>query len=142
MIEVKMSKPLMILNIVFVLVFYTTTAVFGGFGVESLKETSGLEAKTTSAVNLRQGAGTKYPVITTIPSDTKILISEGTNGASWKKVLYKGHQGYVSAKYIQVVQSGKTRGSGDKSVKDEKLTAYTDNHYGYSINLPKDWESG
>ena len=58
---------------------------------------------TTTAVNFRTGAGTSYSVISTLPANTAVIVSEQSGG--WYKVVYNGTTGYVSGDYLQVSQS-------------------------------------
>ena len=53
---------------------------------------------TTTAVNLRSGAGTSNSVIATLPAGTKLISGGQTNG--WYKVVYNGTVGYVSGDYV------------------------------------------
>ena len=60
---------------------------------------SSLGAATTSALNLRSGAGTSYSIILTIPNGSDILVLSTSNG--WSKVIYNNTEGYVSAQYTK-----------------------------------------
>lgn len=59
-------------------------------------------ARTTTAVNLRQGPGTTYTVITTMAMGTALNVLD-TSNAEWTKVSIYGSSttGYVSTEYIQ-----------------------------------------
>lgn len=54
--------------------------------------------RTTTALNLRTGAGTGYPVITVLLKGETVMELE-RNGA-WSLVAYNGKRGYVSNKYL------------------------------------------
>ncbi len=53
-------------------------------------------------LNLRTEPNTSCDVITSIPNGGKAEIIEELDG--WFKVSYKGHEGYVSADYVKVVE--------------------------------------
>jgi uncharacterized protein YraI len=59
---------------------------------------SAAPAITSSAVNLRSGPGTQYPVITTLPGRVAVNVS-GCND-SWCAVNWNGTNGYVNAGYL------------------------------------------
>lgn len=56
-------------------------------------------AETTTAVNLRTGAGTGNAIIATV-SECTALIVEADTGSGWYKVNYDGESGYMSADYL------------------------------------------
>lgn len=58
--------------------------------------------KTTANLNLRAGAGTKKPVLLTIPKGSSIICYgyyTSADGAIWYFVQYRKYTGYVSQKY-------------------------------------------
>jgi hypothetical protein len=55
-------------------------------------------AVTGTNVNLRQGPGTTYPVITLIPAGTPV--SAGGCNAGWCQVSFQGQSGYIIATAI------------------------------------------
>lgn len=61
-------------------------------------------AETTTAVNLRSGAGTGYSVITTLAEGTAVIVEEN-DGSGWYKVSYDGKSGYMSADYMSFSES-------------------------------------
>lgn len=61
--------------------------------------TNGTAKTTTANLNMRSGRGTNYPVLTTIPKDTKVTVSDLTSG--WYKVTYNKKTGFCSAKYLK-----------------------------------------
>lgn len=98
--------------------------------------------KTTATLNVRSGAGTKYKVVTKIPSGTKVT-SDAKQG-SWYKVTYKGKTGYVSSSYLKKVTASTpapapsgskwmSRASAEKIVKKE-YTKRTSRSYVYYRN--------
>ena len=58
----------------------------------------------SSRLNVRSGAGTNYSVLTTITNNTTVKINSEKNG--WYNVtLSNGKTGYVSSKYIKVINN-------------------------------------
>lgn len=85
-----------------------------GFLLVSLLLIAGLAAavqiaskgKVTASIglNLREGPGTSYAVITTMPVGTIVEIVDQTMG--WYKVNYQSYQGkYCSSRYIEITES-------------------------------------
>lgn len=89
----------------------------GGFYlVETTKGTQGYVSKTyvststkpsivtatvtASALNMRQGAGSSYGIVTTLAKGTKVTVIS-TSNASWWKVQYGSKTGYMSSKYLK-----------------------------------------
>lgn len=56
-------------------------------------------AETTTAVNLRTGAGTGNAIIATVSEGTALIV-EADTGNGWYKVNYDGESGYMSADYL------------------------------------------
>lgn len=56
-------------------------------------------AETTTAVNLRTGAGTDNAIIATVQQGTALIV-EADTGSGWYKVNYDGESGYMSADYL------------------------------------------
>lgn len=54
---------------------------------------------TTANLNVRQGAGVGYPLVTTIPNGTVVKATK--QSGSWYYVTYNGKSGYVSAGYLK-----------------------------------------
>ncbi len=55
---------------------------------------------TVADVNLRQGPGTQYPVITVIPSGAAVYMEQPDTGSGWTIVDYGNASGYVATKYL------------------------------------------
>jgi uncharacterized protein YraI len=53
---------------------------------------------TTQDLNFREGPGSDYYVIAAIPACARIHVYE--QYGSWYKVTYRGHYGWVSARYV------------------------------------------
>lgn len=54
---------------------------------------------TTANLNVRQGAGVGYPLVTTIPNGTVVKATK--QSGSWYYVTHNGKSGYVSAGYLK-----------------------------------------
>jgi hypothetical protein len=61
---------------------------------------SAAPAVTQSAVNMRSGPGTQYPVVATLPGGATVDV--GSCSGSWCTVNWNGRDGYVSAGYLQI----------------------------------------
>lgn len=57
-------------------------------------------ATTTTAVNLRSGAGLGNPIITTMPRGATVVVKSSSNG--WSKVIYNGTEGFASSDYLSI----------------------------------------
>lgn len=55
--------------------------------------------KSSGGLNLREGAGSNYSVIASIPPKGEVKVLDKDND-EWWEVEYKGKQGYVSSKYL------------------------------------------
>ena len=61
---------------------------------------------TTSALNLRSGAGTGKTILTVIPKGDKVTCYgyyTNVNGTKWLLVAYKDYTGFCSSKYLKAV---------------------------------------
>ena len=56
-------------------------------------------AETTTAVNLRTGAGTDSSIVTTVQQGEALIVHADT-GSGWYKVSLDGQTGYMSADYL------------------------------------------
>ena len=56
-------------------------------------------AETTTAVNLRTGAGTDSCIVTTVQQGEALIVHADT-GSGWYKVSLDGQTGYMSADYL------------------------------------------
>jgi len=70
-----------------------------------------IQAVTTSALRIRNGPGTNYGTIATIPLAGSITVISRANDG-WFGVSYGGTKGYSSADYIQFTQTSGGGGSG------------------------------
>jgi len=66
--------------------------------------------KTTSALNLRSGAGTSYPVVMVMPAGTTVQAS-GRVANGFREVWYQSYIGWAHADYLVPVTAGGTNPS-------------------------------
>ncbi|MBR0396672.1 MAG: SH3 domain-containing protein [Eubacterium sp.] len=95
---------------------------------------------TTTALNMRTGAGTNYKVILAIPAgnQVQVLAKPGT----WFKVMYNGRTGYVNSKYLRsgaTVLGYKTMAE-DLNIRSSRSTANRSNiigvvHKGQTVSV-------
>ena len=60
------------------------------------------EVTATTNLNLREGPGTNYDLIDSIPSKSIVLVL-GHNNGNWYKVKYNGQEGWVSGDYLKLL---------------------------------------
>lgn len=63
---------------------------------------STVKAKTTAALNLRKGPGTKYGVVKVVAKNTTVTVIEATNKSWYKVKLSNGTTGYFSTSYLKI----------------------------------------
>lgn len=68
-------------------------------------------AETTTAVNLRSGAGTDSAIICTLAEGTAVIV-EGNDGSGWYEVNYSGQSGYMSADYVSFAENMELSAAG------------------------------
>lgn len=85
----------------------STTTTASNNKVDSAKSKNAAYAgtyKTTTALNLRTGAGTNKKIICTIPQGKKVTCYgyyTSVDGTNWYLVVYDSHTGFVSSKYLK-----------------------------------------
>ncbi|MGP5397411.1 SH3 domain-containing protein [Arthrobacter rhombi] len=67
------------------------------------KPTKSVPRQTTSAVNMRRGAGTSHPTVLVLPKGAKVAQISASGG--WSKVTYSGKTGYVATSFLRNVPS-------------------------------------
>ncbi len=60
------------------------------------------QKQTTTSVNFRNGAGTSYRIIATLPKGTKVEVISESSG--WTKVKYDGRLGYIASNYLEDIK--------------------------------------
>lgn len=99
-------------------------------------------AETTTAVNLRTGAGTGNAIIATVGEGTALVV-EADTGSGWYKVNYDGESGYMSADYLSFSETMDLTAQGwvDGSDVRMRAAAATDSEivrvttYGESVEI-------
>lgn len=72
---------------------------------------AGTTVRTTSALNLRSGAGTGYRVLIVMPSGARATLTDGQSNGGWYRVNFNGTTGWAYGTYLSVVSTG-TGGTG------------------------------
>ncbi|MGO0985875.1 SH3 domain-containing protein [Clostridioides difficile] len=91
---------------------------------------------TSNSLNMRNGAGTSYRVITVLKKGQKVEVISESNG--WSKIKYDGRLGYVSSSYLGDVSSS-TNKSKTKQVNTTSLNVRSGPNTSYGVlgKLPK-----
>lgn len=79
-------------------------------------------AETTTAVNLRTGAGTGNAIIATVGEGTALIV-EADTGSGWYKVNYDGESGYMSADYLSFSETMDLTAQGRVDGSDVRMRA-------------------
>ena len=79
-------------------------------------------AETTTAVNLRTGAGTGNAIIATVSEGTALIV-EADTGSGWDKVNYDGESGYMSADYLSFSETMDLTAQGRVDGSDVRMRA-------------------
>jgi uncharacterized protein YraI len=72
----------------------------------SVPGTAQSTAYTTADVNMREGPGTGYRVIVTIPAGSSVLVHDCLNNRRWCDVSWRDDRGYVFDRYLSGYASG------------------------------------
>ena len=80
---------------------------------------AGMEAITTSNLNMRTGEGTNHKIITTIKKGEKVQVLD--NNGSWWKVKYNNKTGYSYKNYLRVSNNKPVKQEGKVSVGNSRL---------------------
>ena len=64
------------------------------------------QAQTSTALNVRQGPGTQYAVIGTVPGGRIVIVDGCAPGYAWCTIRYNALQGWASARYLRDPQRG------------------------------------
>ncbi len=73
--------------------------IFSVMGTTAYAESASV---TGTAVNLREGPGTGYRILDTLPAGTVVEVTDRSN-AAWYAVSYGGQRGYMSSGYLQML---------------------------------------
>lgn len=88
------------------------------------------QKQTTSSVNFRNGAGTSYRIIATLPKGTKVEIISESGG--WTKVKYDGRLGYIASNYLEDIKINSNT-SVTKEVNTDSLNVRSGPSTSYSV---------
>lgn len=94
---------------------------------------AGGSARTTSALNLRSGAGTGYGVLLVIPGGATVSTT-GTTSNGYSRVTYSGTTGWAASSYL-TTGSGSTSGSGTTTSSGTSSATGTGTVVDGSLNL-------
>ena len=82
---------------------FATALVLAAFASPAAAANS---AQTTTTLNLRAGPSTHYPVVTTIPTSSSVVLYGCNANVTWCDTAFGRHRGWASAKYIKVASGG------------------------------------
>lgn len=101
-----------------------------------------LYVSSSSGLNLREGAGTRYRVVANMPNGSRLQVIQ-TEG-DWVKVNHKGQQGYVSGNYLtesnpngnaSSKKSGNSASSAGNSGSGSRTRGSASNPHGWGLGL-------
>lgn len=67
-------------------------------------------AVTTANVNFRQGPGTGFGTLGTVPNGTPVELENCDDTGAWCSISYNGQNGFVSGRYLQLTEPEQTTG--------------------------------
>lgn len=82
--------------------FNSSHTILENIGATQVEASSSISYSTTTNLNLRSGASTKYKSVTTIPKGKAVAYI--SKMGSWYKVKYGSKTGYVSSSYLKKVE--------------------------------------
>ncbi len=82
----------------------TALPLIGMAGVSSANATT--VAETVTALNMRAGPATSYPIVTTLPAYAGVTLHGCNEGTTWCDVSWGADRGWVSASYITIAYNG------------------------------------
>ena len=80
-----------------ILIAFMTLAWFAMMSVPGSAQST---AFTTADVNMREGPGTGYRVIVTIPAGSSVLLHDCAGGSRWCDVSWRRYRGFVYDRYL------------------------------------------
>ncbi len=93
---------------------------------------------TSAAVNLREGPGTSYAVMTVVPAGAKVGVTDYGNG--WAHAWYGNYEGYVAIQYLpdlHDIHSGDAQGAAYTTISAVNLRKGRGTGYGVITVVPK-----
>ena len=88
---------------------------------------------SSNGINLREGKGTNFNIILSIPSngEVEIISKEG----DWWKVKYQGNEGYVSAKYVTEKSKGRSSNNKQSNAGSERSSSSSSIDYNWGVGI-------
>ncbi len=77
-----------------------TTIVAGVAGFLFVTGANAQTSVTTTALNLRTGPATAYPIIATVPARQAVTVFGCTAGPGWCDIRWAGYRGWLAAAYL------------------------------------------
>lgn len=71
-------------------------------GTVQIASAQGVTVTTTASLRLREGPGTTFAILTTIPAKTTLEATGRNEDKSWVFVKFEGFTGWVSVRYVRV----------------------------------------
>ena len=90
---------------------------------------------TNTNLNLREGPGTTYRVITTLPKGTNITINADCS-ENWVYVEYDGYSGYLRTSYLSKKNHHQSLKQSEITLVDYVSKRYYTNTYGNRVQCP------
>lgn len=92
-------------------------------------------AEVTADVNMRAGPGSRYPIVTTIPSGRDISVHGCVSGYDWCDATWRGRRGWIFSDYIdyefgsRLLPLPEIGASIDLPILNFRFGSYSDRHY-------------
>jgi hypothetical protein len=122
----------------------TVLFVFYLFSCQLLLAQNTLYVSSSSGLNLREGAGTRYKVVANMPNGSRLEVIETQR--DWVKVSYKGQQGYISKEYVTenkpAANASSKRSSGNSGASAARNTSSGSMMKASSANNARNWGLG
>lgn len=97
---------------------------------------AGTQATTTAGVNLRQGPGTTYPVITVLPTGTVVNVLQ-QDEHNWYQVQVNGRTGWLFGDYVQLKTANNAVYRIDQYPTDPNFYEVTDGKLYHVLGTPE-----
>jgi len=85
---------------------FSLLILVGMLGFATQADAQLYQAQTSTTLNVRQGPGTQYAVIGTIPGGQIVIVDGCATGYAWCHIRYNALQGWASARYLRDPQRG------------------------------------
>ncbi len=102
------------------------SVVFSTAAAQAAVLSLGVNATTTTSLNLRTGPGVWYAVQWVIPAGASVAVNDGPFNTSWYQVTYRGQPGYVNGTYLtQSASNGGSSTMGKAPISTIDLSQYS-----------------